>query len=272
MNEASEQAGASAEIDISTPSVARMYDYYLGGKDNFEADREACAHLDAAAPSTRALAVNNRRFLQRAVRHLAAEHGIRQFLDHGSGLPTQDNVHQIAQRVDPASHVVYVDSDPIVLAHGRALLAQDERTTVIQADMRDTEGVLGHPEVRQLLDLSRPIAALYVSVLHCIPDADEPGALMHAMVDRMAPGSFVVVSHLVSDDPALREQMTDFMLAATGGNWGRVRTVEEVSPWFDGLELLEPGLVEASQWRPESEDRSQLSMEWIEFAGVARKP
>lgn len=259
-------------IDTSTPSVARMYDYYLGGKDNFQVDRDACAQLDAAAPSTKALAVNNRRFLQRAVRHLATDHGIRQFLDHGSGLPTQDNVHQVAQRVDPASRVVYIDYDPIVLAHGRALLAETDRTTVIEADMRDTDAILGHTDVARLLDLSQPTAALYLSVLHCIPDSDNPRDLMHRMVDRMAPGSYVVVSHLVSDDPALRTQMTDFMLAATGGNWGRVRTVEEVAPWFDGLELLEPGLVEASQWRPDPDDESQPSMEWIEFAGVARKP
>lgn len=259
-------------IYTSTPSVARMYDYYLGGKDNFEVDREACAQLDAAAPSTKALAVNNRKFLIRAVRHLATEHGVRQFLDHGSGLPTQDNVHQVAQRVDPASRVVYTDYDPIVLAHGRALLAETDRTTVIGADMRDTDAIVGNAEVQRLLDFTQPTAALYLSVLHCIPDADDPQALMHRMVERMAPGSFVVVSHLVSDDAALRTHMTDFMLAATGGNWGRVRTVEEVAPWFEGLELLEPGLVEASQWRPDAGDESQTSMEWIEFAGVARKP
>lgn len=259
-------------IDTSTPSVARMYDYYLDGKDNFAVDRDACAQLDAVAPSTRALSVNNRRFLQRAVRHLATEHGIRQFLDHGSGLPTQDNVHQIAQRIDPASRVVYVDYDPIVLAHGRALLAETDRTVVIGADMRDTDGILDHPDAARLLDLSRPAAALYLSVLHCIPDGDDPRGLMHRMIDRMAPGSYVVVSHLVSDDAALRTQMTEFMLAATGGNWGRVRTVEEVAPWFEGLELLEPGLVEASRWRPEAGDEAQPSMEWIEFAGVARKP
>lgn len=259
-------------IDTSTPSVARMYDYYLGGKDNFAVDREACAQLDAAAPSTGALAVNNRRFLIRAVRHLATEYGVRQFVDHGSGLPTQDNVHQVAQRIDPAARVVYIDYDPIVLAHGRALLAETDSTTVIGADMRDTDAIVGNPELQRLIDLTQPTAALYLSVLHCIPDSDDPRGLMHRMVDAMAPGSFVVVSHLVSDDAALRTRMTDFMLTATGGNWGRVRTVEEVAPWFEGLELLEPGLVEASQWRPDPDDAPQPTMEWIEFAGVARKP
>lgn len=249
-----------------------MYDYYLGGKNNFAVDREACAQLDAAAPSTKALAVNNRRFLNRVVRTLAAEHGIRQFLDHGSGLPTQDNVHEIAQRIDPQARVIYIDNDPIVLAHGRALLAETDRTIVIAADMRDTAGIVNDPDVTPLLDLSQPAGALYFSVLHCIPDSDDPAGLMRRMVDRMAPGSFIAVSHLVSDDAALRQQMTDFMLAATGGNWGRVRTVEEVAPWFDGLELLDPGLVEASQWRPDPDDRPQPTLEWIEFAGVARKP
>jgi hypothetical protein len=258
-------------IDTSTPSVARMYDYYLGGKDNFAVDREACAQLDAAAPSTAALAVNNRKFLVRAVRYLATEHGIRQFLDHGSGLPTQDNVHQVAQRVDPAARVVYIDYDPIVLAHGRALLAETDRTTVVGADMRDTDTILGNPEVARLLDLTQPAAALYLSVLHCIPDADDPKGLLHRMVDRLAPGSYVVFSHLVSDDPALRKSMTDFMLAATGGNWGRVREPAEVRSWFEDLDLLEPGLVEASQWRPDPGDESQASLEWIELACVARK-
>ncbi len=258
-------------IDTSTPSVARMYDYYLGGEDNFAVDREACARLDAAAPSTRALAVNNRRFLVRAVRRLVTEYGIRQFVDHGSGLPTQDNVHQVAQRIDPGARVAYIDYDPIVLAHGRSLLAGSDSATVIGADLRDTAGIVGHPELRRLIDLSRPTAALYLSVLHCVPDADDPGSLLRRMVDAMAPGS-VVVSHLVSDDPDLRRAITDLMLDATCGNWGRVRTVEEVTPWFDGLELLEPGLVEASRWRPDPDDTAQPTMEWIEFAGVARKP
>lgn len=259
-------------IDTGTPSVARMYDVYLGGRDHFAVDREACAQLDAAAPSTGALAVNNRRFLVRAVRHLATEYGVRQFVDHGSGLPTQDNVHQVVQRVDPTARVVYIDYDPIVLAHGRALLAGTAHTASIGADLRDTAGIVGHPDLRRLVDLSRPTAALYLSVLHCIPDADDPGGVLRRMVDAMAPGSFVVVSHLVSDDAVLRRRLTDFMLTATAGNWGRVRTVDEVAPWFEGLELLEPGLVEVSRWRPDPDDAPQPTMEWIEFAGVARKP
>ncbi len=163
-------------IDVTIPSVARMYDYYLGGKDNYAVDRAACEELDQVVPSTRALAVNNRRFLRRVVRWLAEEQGVRQFIDHGSGLPTQDNVHEVAQRVAPDARVVYIDNDPIVLAHGRALLEENRNTAVIQADMRDTDGILGHPEVTRLIDFDRPVAALFVSVLHCIPDEDDPAA------------------------------------------------------------------------------------------------
>src|SRR5690242_12722126 len=139
----------STSIDAAVPTAARMYDHYLGGKDNYAADRAACEELDKVVPSTRALALNNRRFLQRVVKTLTREFGIRQFLDHGSGLPTQDNVHQVAQRVDPTAQVVYVDNDPMVLVHGRALLEQDERTTVIHADLRETEAIFTHEDTRR---------------------------------------------------------------------------------------------------------------------------
>ncbi|GAA1916873.1 SAM-dependent methyltransferase [Streptomyces sodiiphilus] len=265
--------GTMHQIDVNIPSVARMYDYALGGKDNYAVDRTVFDELEKAAPSTRPLAVNNRRFLQRATRVLAEEYGIRQFLDHGSGLPTQDNVHQIAQRVDPGARVVYVDYDPIVLAHGRALLEENENTAVIQADMRDTDGIFGHPEVERLIDLGQPVAALFVSVLHCIPDSDDPGALVRRVADRLPSGSFLVINQLVSDSAEMRESMSAFMDKSTQGNWGRVRERHEVSQYFTGLEILDPGLVEISTWRPDSElGPRQLTDEWIEFGGVARKP
>ncbi|MFF4649759.1 SAM-dependent methyltransferase [Streptomyces sp. NPDC001380] len=260
-------------VDVSVPSVARMYDYYLGGKDNYAVDREASEELLKVVPSTKVLAVNNRRFLQRVVRRLAEEYGIRQFVDHGSGLPTQDNVHQVAQRVDPSSRVLYVDNDPIVLAHGRALLEENENTAVIQADMRDTDGILGHPEARRLIDLSQPVAALFVSVMHCIPDESDPAGLVRRVAERLAPGSFLVVCQLVSEDRATRDFVTDFMDRSTGGRWGRVRQAHEVERFFDGLEILKPGLVEVSTWRPDSDlGPKQLTREWIEFGGVARRP
>ncbi|MFF4954592.1 SAM-dependent methyltransferase [Streptomyces chattanoogensis] len=262
----------SSAVDVSVPSVARMYDYYLGGKDNYAVDREACDELSKVVPSTQVLAINNRRFLQRVVRWLARERGIRQFIDHGSGLPTQDNVHQVAQQVDPESRVVYVDNDPIVLAHGRALLEENDHTAVIQADMRDTEGIFGSPEVERLIDFSRPVAALFVSVLHCIPDSDDPGGLVRRVADRLAPGSYLVVCQLVSEDAATRDFVTKFMDESTHGQWGRVRQEHELAAFLDGLEVEEPGLVEVSTWRPDADlGPRQLTKEWIEFGGVARK-
>ncbi|MFE7133170.1 SAM-dependent methyltransferase [Streptomyces sp. NPDC057638] len=258
-------------IDTKVPSVARMYDYYLGGSDNYESDRNACEALLEQVPSTKVLAVNNRRFLQRVVRLLARDYGIRQFIDHGSGLPTQNNVHQVAQSIDPASRVIYVDNDPIVLAHGRALLEEDDRTAVIHADMRDTESIFSHPETARLIDLSQPVAALFVSVLHCIPDESYPGELVRDVASRLVPGSFMVVCQLVSERPEIRQFVTDFMAEATGGHWGRVREESEVTEFFDGMEILEPGLVEVSTWRPDTELAPiQQTDEWIEWGGVAR--
>jgi hypothetical protein len=265
----------STSIDADVPTAARMYDHYLGGKDNYAADRAACAELDKVVPSTRRLAVNNRRFLQRVVRTLAEDYGIRQFLDHGSGLPTQDNVHQVAQRVHPDSHVVYVDNDPMVLVHGRALLEQDERTAVIHADMRETDEIFAHPDTRRLIDFSQPVAVLFNSVMHCIPDSDTDGplAVVRRVAARLAPGSFMVMCQLVSEDPEVRAFVTDFMDKATQGHWGRVRQEKDVAALFEGLEILEPGLVEVSTWRPDTEVAPrQLTHEWIEFGGVGRLP
>ncbi|MFH9228113.1 SAM-dependent methyltransferase [Streptomyces lydicus] len=262
----------SGAVDVTIPSVARMYDYYLGGKDNYAVDREACEELSKVVPSTQVLAINNRRFLQRVVRWLAGEHGIRQFIDHGSGLPTQDNVHQVAQRIDPAARVVYVDNDPIVLAHGRALLEENANTAVIQADMRDTDGIFGSPEVERLIDFDQPVAALFVSVLHCIPDSDDPAGLIKRVADRLAPGSFLVVCQLVSEDAATRDFVTEFMRVQTHGQWGRVRQAHELAGFLDGLEIMEPGLLEVSTWKPDTDiGPKQLTQEWIEYGGVARK-
>lgn len=268
-----EKQELSITVNESIPTAARMYDYYLGGKDNYAADRAAVAELDKVVPSTRALAVNNRQFLQRAVRALAVDHGIRQFLDHGSGLPTQNNVHQVAQRVDPDSHVVYADNDPVVLAHGRALLVEDERTTVIQADLRDTETIFSHPDTQRLIDFSQPVAVLFNSVFHCIPDSetDGPPAVVRRVTERLVPGSYLVMCQLVSEDPKVRESVTKFMDQATQGHWGRVRQEKDVAELFGGMDILEPGLVEVSTWRPDDVAvPRQLTSEWIEFGGVAR--
>ncbi|MYS83530.1 SAM-dependent methyltransferase [Embleya scabrispora] len=261
------------EIDVDTPSAARMYDWYLGGTDNYPADRSACEELLKIVPSTCELARNNRAFLQRVVRVLAAEYGIRQFLDHGSGLPTRENVHQVAQGVDPTARVVYVDNDPIVLAHGRMLLEENDNTAVIQADMTDTEAIFEHPDVKRLILLQEPVAALFVSVLHCLPESAEPAAMIRRVAERLPSGSFMVICQLVSDDPAIRDGVSDFMAEATGNNWGRVREPAEVDAYFDGLTILEPGLVEVSTWRPDSHVTArQETDEWIEYGGLARIP
>ncbi|NLU69842.1 SAM-dependent methyltransferase [Streptomyces sp. HNM0574] len=267
---------AVAGVDVNTPSAARMYDHYLGGKDNYEVDRIAVAELDRLAPHTRAVALNNRRFLQRVVRVLAEDFGVRQFLDHGSGLPTQDNVHQVAQRVDPDARVVYVDNDPIVLAHARALLEDNTRTAVVQADLRDTEAIFGHPEVNRLFDLSQPVAALFVCVMHCVGDESDfggPADVAHRTVDRMAPGSFMVLNQLVSADPDVRDAVSSLMRTATGGQWGRVREEHEVDRCFEGLKPLEPGLCRINTWRPETDfSYWPEAADWYEYGGVGRKP
>jgi hypothetical protein len=169
--------------------------------------------------------------------------------------------------------VVYVDNDPMVLVHGRALLQQDERTTVIHADMRETEAIFDHEDTQRLIDFSQPVAVLFNSVMHCIPDSetDGPAAVARRVRERLAPGSFMVMCQLVSEDPEVREFVTDFMAKATQGHWGRVRQEKDVAEWFEGLEILEPGLVEVSTWRPDTDVAPrQLTHEWIEFGGVAR--
>ncbi|MGX4694396.1 SAM-dependent methyltransferase [Streptomyces sp. JNUCC 63] len=267
------ERGERLIIDLSKPSVARMYDHLLGGTDNYQVDRDACAKLLRLAPSTRELALANRAFLVRAVRYLAQEHGVRRFLDHGSGLPTRPNVHQVAQEVHPTSEVVYIDNDPVVLAHGEMMLAEDPATTaVLEADMRDTADIFESREVRRLLRDDKPVAALFVSVLHCIPDKDDPWALVRNVAEQLPRGSYLVISQLASDDAELRKNITDFMREITDNSWGQVRSISEVNCFFEGLDLLEePEPVEVSRWHPDSDlAPRQRSEEWIEYGGVAR--
>ncbi|MFD8847576.1 SAM-dependent methyltransferase [Streptomyces sp. NPDC059604] len=262
--------------DFDTPSVARMYDYLIGGRDNYSADREACAELLRIAPSTRELALVNRAFLVRSVRYLAEECGVTQYIDHGSGLPTPPNVHQIVQEIHPdAARVVYVDNDPIVLGHGKMMLEEDTATTaVILQDMRKTDAIFESEEVRRLIDRNKPIACLFVSVLHCVPEKDDPWKLVRDVARRLPSGSYLVISQLASDDPQLRSDITQFMRATTGGNWGEVRSLAEVNRFFDGLEMVETQApCEVSLWRPDGElGPRQKTKEWVEFGGVARVP
>ncbi len=258
-------------IDTSKAHVARMYDYYLSGDNNFEADRMACLALDKIVPGTRGLAINNRNYLVRVVGALAREYGIKQFIDIGTGLPTQNNVHQVVGRVHDDARVVYVDNDPIVSIHAKALMPEDDSTVFLLEDVRQTAAILSHPDTHRLIDFDQPVAALYISFLHQIPDRDDPGGLVRLMMDHLAPGSFLAISHLVSADPELRTRLTDLMLNATQGHWGRVRTKAEVDRFFNGLEIIPPGLVEISTWRPDDTATEEQTYEWIEYGGVGRK-
>ena len=225
-------------IDMDTPSIARMYDYLLGGKDNFEADRKACEELAKGIPELVSFARANRAFLGRAVECVSG-HGVEQFLDLGAGLPTGENTHQVAQRINPGARVLYVDHDPIVLAHGRALVADSAGTAFLGADIRETDLILGSAEAQGLIDTDLPVCVMLVSLLHCLPDESDPFGMAQTLMDRLAPGSCVIFSHIVSDDTAAAAWMTDKILSF-GTPWGRVRSPEEVSKVFNGLELLSP--------------------------------
>ena len=258
----SDQSVAPVRFDTSVAHPARMYDYFLGGKDNFPADRAAADRLLAAAPQTRVGARENRAFLQRAIRYLAGEAGIRQFLDIGTGLPTQGNVHEIAQATAPDARVVYVDNDAMVVTHSRALLA-GRNTVAIEADLRDPDSVMRHPEVRELIDFDQPIALLLMAILHFVPDEQDPYGIVARFRDALPAGSYLALSHGTRDIPA-RTDMSPEAMAEMGAKVERLyqlttaslvtRTRAQVERFFDGFDLLDPGLVEIQLWRPDEAD------------------
>lgn len=262
-----------AEIDTSRPHPARMYDYFLGGKDNFAADRAAATAASEAWPTVRTAARENRKFLGRAVRYLA-EAGVTQFLDIGSGLPSTGNVHEVAQDVVPSARVVYVDNDPIVHAHARALLASSAqgRCAYIQADLRDPGSILGHEVTRATLDFAKPVGLILCAVLHFVPDEDQPAATLRTLVDALAPGSYVVASH------ATQEYAEQTLLGAgkvyeQAGLRGALRDTREFADLvFSGLELVPPGVVVLSEWRPERGHLLPSAGEVGLNGAVARKP
>ncbi|MBP2707517.1 SAM-dependent methyltransferase [Microbispora sp. RL4-1S] len=238
-------------VDPSTPSVARIYDYYLGGKDNFASDRQAAEKIISLAPNIRDIARINRAFLGRVVRTLA-ESGIRQFLDIGTGLPTQENVHQVAQRVAPESRVVYVDNDPIVLVHARALLDENRLTRVVSADLRDPRSILDHREVRAHLDFDQPLAVLLLAVLHFITDDAECHRIVGTLRDALPGGSHLVISHGTLGDLSeeeMRQAREVYTTTPAGG--ATPRSDAQIRSFFTGFELLEPGLVPLHEWRPD---------------------
>jgi S-adenosyl methyltransferase len=263
------------EIDTTRAHPARMYDYLLGGKDHFKADRVAIADLLHAVPTARTGARENRAFLGRAVRYLVAEAGIRQFLDIGTGLPTADNVHEVAQSVAPESRVVYMDNDPIVLAHGRALLTSHPagRTAYIQADLHDPDAILRHPAVRETLDLRQPVALMLVAVLHFFPDDQDPAGIVSTLLAALAPGSYLVASHTTAEynDPGTAADAEQAVHRA-GVPFQTRTAVEFTKLGFTGLRMVEPGLVPVSEWRPEADGARPLPAEVGYNGGVARKP
>ncbi|MFF5258332.1 SAM-dependent methyltransferase [Actinomadura viridis] len=267
-----------AVLGMHTAHPARLYDYYLGGRDSFEADRRVAEEALAVAPELRAMAAENRAFLRRAVRHLV-DAGIRQFLDIGTGLPTRRNVHEMAQEIAPETRVVYVDNDPVVIVHARALLTAHGRvsgeeaggpgpTAVVEADVREPERILADPDVRGVIDFDRPLAILITSVLQFVPDP-EPATVVAPFRDAMVPGGHLVLSHPTQDLRAVQA-------ARVTGAYKRVgiptvtRPKAEIERAFEGFGLLDPGIVQLPLWRPDGPVTPDLDRIWM-YGAVGRK-
>jgi hypothetical protein len=260
-----------AKVDTSVAHIARVYNYWLGGKDHFTADREAAELVVESYPAVLASVRAQREFLGRAVRYLTAEAGIRQFLDIGTGLPSANNTHEVAQSVAPESRIVYVDNDPIVLAHARALLTSSRRgaTAYIDADIRDTGKILEAAEAT--LDLSKPVAVMLVGVLHCIPDSDDPAGIVARLMNAVPPGSYLVIAHPASDIHATQIGGAATRLNTVMAEPVTLRTHAEVLRFFLDLDLdlVDPGLVQVHRWRAEQADPAT---ELANYGGLARKP
>jgi S-adenosyl methyltransferase len=251
-----------------------MYDYYLGGKNHFAADREVAEKLLASVPSGRTGARENRAFLGRAVRYLTAEAGVMQFLDIGTGLPTTNNVHEVAQAAAPSARVVYVDNDPLVLAHARALLpsSPEGRTAYIQADLRDPTVILTDPVTRDVLDFSQPVALMLVAVLHFMPDEFKPAAAIATLLDALPSGSYLVASHLTAEHDPAGSAAGMRAYQAAGVPIQLRDSAEFAALAFTGLELVPPGVVLVSEWRPAGMGPRPTAAEVNCYGGVARKP
>lgn len=263
----------SAGIDQTKASVARVYDFLLGGTHNFAVDRDMARTLEAIEPKARLLAQANRAFLRRATRYLVAEAGIDQFLDIGSGIPTQGNVHEIAQGANAEARVVYVDLDPVAVAHSKAILTTNLGATAIQGDLTQPDKILHHPAVRGLLDFDRPVALLLAAVLHFIPDDQDPAAILAILRDALPPGSYLVISHGTPQDRSdTVEAVTKVYRRAIAQGHAQTRTHQEILAFFHGFDLVPPGLVHGPLWRPDSPDDipDDYRRYWF-LGGVGRK-
>jgi hypothetical protein len=260
-------------VDTTIPSVARIYDYLLGGKDNYAVDRAAAAKFLELAPEAQQIAWSNRHFLVRCVRFLA-QAGIGQFIDLGAGLPTSPNVHEVAREAVPDARVVYVDHDPVVVIHGNALLATDAGVTVVRADLREPTQVLDHPDVTRLIDFSQPVAILIAAVLHFVSEEEEPRQMVASYLDRVPAGSYLAISTGSSDvpdedlDAEAHERLQALYRSAGTPLVGRSK--EQVEEFFTGCELVEPGIVQLAKWRPDNWAEAR-TIRWHLIAGVGRK-
>jgi len=252
-------------LDPAIPNVARIYDYYLGGTENFPADREAGDRVLATSPEVRITMRANRSFLGRVVRHLVTEAGIDQFVDLGAGLPTRENVHQVAQAAKPGARVVYVDNDPAVVEHASRLLAGNDRAAVVRADLRRPREVLANSELLELIDLGRPAAILMTAVLHFVGDVDDPYAIVRRYRDAIAPGSYLALSLGTTEgvDPAKIAEAQRVYRGASSQLAYRSRA--QIEQLFDGFDLVDPGLVRLPRWRPSSEEAAQAESEGSEW-------
>jgi SAM-dependent methyltransferase len=280
MSDQTDEAGTSSvdRLDLSVPHSARVYDYFLGGKTNFAVDREAGDHLLEAFPGFRTAAQSNRMWMHRAAQYVAAR-GVTQFLDVGTGIPTSPNLHEVVQAVVPEARVVYADNDPIVLAHSRALLVSSPQgeTAYLEADVTDPQAILDSAEVREVLDLSKPVALCLVGVFHYITDDQKPYELVQQLLEPLASGSYLIFSHCTPDfAPAMWEQAIQ-VYKADGGD-AQVRSREEIERFFTGLELVEPGVEVPYRWHPD-EETEQLAERRVFtdvscslWVGVGKKP
>jgi SAM-dependent methyltransferase len=261
---------APAEIDTSRPHPARMYDAYLGGKDNYAADREAVRRILRVAPEVRDTARANRAFLQRAVRYLAGQAGIRQIIDIGTGIPSAGNVHEVADQAAPGTRVVYVDNDPIVHVHANALLTGRGTTRIVLADLREPSAILEHPKVGELIDFRQPVGLLLVAIVHFLTDDDHPARIIATLRDALPPGSYLVLSHATGDfRTGAAQQAAAVYDRATAPM--TLRTHAQIAALFDGWDLVEPGLVQLPLWRPDGSPPrpKDLAKAWG-YGGVAR--
>lgn len=264
-------------IDVTKPNIARVYDAFLGGKDNFAVDRAVVELTLQIAPDAAAGAKANRAFLRRAVKYLAAEAGITQFLDIGSGLPSRGNVHEIVHQANPAARVIYTDIDPVVSIHGQALLQKSRNARVVTADIRQPAGILDHPQVRDFIDFSRPVGLLMLAILHHLSDSEDPDGITAKFRDALAPGSYLAITSFRMPGPehpedAAATRAVEKLFNEKLGT-GRWRDHEEIRSWFGDWDVLEPGLVPVPEWRPVVQGAIKRNATHYGFVGgVARKP